>query len=171
MLYEVITHLIAVDPDVIVEMHPGLAASREAWERRAMLVRRTKPVQTCLRTSQSAKNSWIGIMFRKARRKVASSISVIQEGEDFLYNSSLRAPLHKSIPIGNISYSNILDTSHLIFGRITSYNVCYTKLLRIPVGWSLFFFKFLFHPNGYVFVLMDIFHLQIRSIWSSDFTS
>jgi len=55
-------------------------------------------------------------MFRKARRKVASSISVIQEGEDFLYNSSLRAPLHKSIPIGNISYSNILDTSHLIFG-------------------------------------------------------
>jgi phosphoribosylaminoimidazole-succinocarboxamide synthase len=37
-------HLIAVHPDVIIERHPDLAASREAWERRAMLVRRTKPV-------------------------------------------------------------------------------------------------------------------------------
>ena len=55
-------------------------------------------------------------MFRKARTKVAASISVIQEGEDFLYNSSIRPPLHKSVPIGNISYSNILDTSHLNFG-------------------------------------------------------
>ncbi|HUF77046.1 MAG TPA: phosphoribosylaminoimidazolesuccinocarboxamide synthase [Longimicrobiales bacterium] len=37
-------HLIAVHPDAIIERHPDLAASREAWERRAMLVRRTQPV-------------------------------------------------------------------------------------------------------------------------------
>jgi phosphoribosylaminoimidazole-succinocarboxamide synthase len=37
-------HLIAVDPDRIVELHPDLAASRAIWARRAMLVRRTKPV-------------------------------------------------------------------------------------------------------------------------------
>jgi phosphoribosylaminoimidazole-succinocarboxamide synthase len=37
-------HLIAVHPDAIIERHPDLAASREAWARRAMLVRRTKPV-------------------------------------------------------------------------------------------------------------------------------
>jgi phosphoribosylaminoimidazole-succinocarboxamide synthase len=37
-------HLIAVHPDAIIGRHPDLAASREAWERRAMLVRRTKPV-------------------------------------------------------------------------------------------------------------------------------
>jgi phosphoribosylaminoimidazole-succinocarboxamide synthase len=37
-------HLLAVDPDVIVERHPELAASREAWARRALLVRRTRPV-------------------------------------------------------------------------------------------------------------------------------
>jgi phosphoribosylaminoimidazole-succinocarboxamide synthase len=37
-------HLIAVDPDVIEERYPELGASREVWERRAMLVKRTKPV-------------------------------------------------------------------------------------------------------------------------------
>jgi phosphoribosylaminoimidazole-succinocarboxamide synthase len=37
-------HLLAVHPDAIVERYPDLAASREAWERRAMLVKRTKPV-------------------------------------------------------------------------------------------------------------------------------
>ncbi len=37
-------HLIAVHPDAIIARHPDLAASREAWERRAMLVKRTKPV-------------------------------------------------------------------------------------------------------------------------------
>jgi len=37
-------HLLAVDPDVIEEHHPELAASREIWARRAMLVRRTQPV-------------------------------------------------------------------------------------------------------------------------------
>ncbi len=37
-------HLLAVDPDDIVARHPRLAASRAAWARRAMLVRRTRPV-------------------------------------------------------------------------------------------------------------------------------
>jgi phosphoribosylaminoimidazole-succinocarboxamide synthase len=37
-------HLLAVDPDAIEERHPGLAASRELWARRAMLVKRTEPV-------------------------------------------------------------------------------------------------------------------------------
>jgi len=37
-------HLIAVDPDVIVARHPELESSRDVWQRRAMLVRRTKPV-------------------------------------------------------------------------------------------------------------------------------
>ena len=37
-------HLLAVDPDVIVERHPDLSASRDVWARRAMLVRRTRPV-------------------------------------------------------------------------------------------------------------------------------
>jgi phosphoribosylaminoimidazole-succinocarboxamide synthase len=37
-------HLIAVDPDVIIDRHPELAASRDAWQRRSMLVRRTDPV-------------------------------------------------------------------------------------------------------------------------------
>jgi phosphoribosylaminoimidazole-succinocarboxamide synthase len=37
-------HLIAVDPDRIVALHPGLAVSQDSWARRAMLVRRTKPV-------------------------------------------------------------------------------------------------------------------------------
>jgi phosphoribosylaminoimidazole-succinocarboxamide synthase len=37
-------HLLAVDPDVIAERHPDLEASREVWARRAMLVRRTRPV-------------------------------------------------------------------------------------------------------------------------------
>jgi len=37
-------HLLAVDPDHIVSLHPELAASRKDWEGRAMLVRRTTPV-------------------------------------------------------------------------------------------------------------------------------
>jgi phosphoribosylaminoimidazole-succinocarboxamide synthase len=37
-------HLLAVDPDVIIERHPDLEASREVWARRSMLVRRTEPV-------------------------------------------------------------------------------------------------------------------------------
>ncbi len=41
---DVAHHLLAVDPDRIVARHPTLAASRDAWARRAMLVKRTKPV-------------------------------------------------------------------------------------------------------------------------------
>lgn len=37
-------HLIAVDPERIVARHPELAASRDAWARRAMLVHKTEPV-------------------------------------------------------------------------------------------------------------------------------
>ena len=37
-------HLIAVDPDRIIARHPHLSDSRDVWERRAMLVHRTKPV-------------------------------------------------------------------------------------------------------------------------------
>ena len=41
---EVPHHLISADPDVIVARHPELEASRSSWERRAMLVRRTRPI-------------------------------------------------------------------------------------------------------------------------------
>ena len=37
-------HLIAVDPDDVVERRPELADSREVWARRAMLVHRTEPL-------------------------------------------------------------------------------------------------------------------------------
>ncbi len=37
-------HLIAVDADAIVARHPELALTRDQWDRRAMLVRRTTPV-------------------------------------------------------------------------------------------------------------------------------
>ena len=37
-------HLLAVDPDEIVERHPELEKSRAVWGRRAMLVRRTDPI-------------------------------------------------------------------------------------------------------------------------------
>ena len=37
-------HLIAVDPDRIIVRYPGLAATRDVWARRSMLVRRTDPV-------------------------------------------------------------------------------------------------------------------------------
>jgi phosphoribosylaminoimidazole-succinocarboxamide synthase len=36
-------HLISVDPDLIVERHPALAAHRSVWARRAMLVRKLEP--------------------------------------------------------------------------------------------------------------------------------
>ena len=41
---EVEHHLLAVDPEQIVRLHPELAESRRLWERRAMLVRRTEPI-------------------------------------------------------------------------------------------------------------------------------
>ena len=54
-------------------------------------------------------------MFRKIRGKLASSISVIPEEEDFLYNSSLRVPANSPVSFGNISTSSILDTSHITY--------------------------------------------------------
>ncbi len=39
----VVNHLITAEPDAIIERHPPLAASRERWEGRSMLVRRTEP--------------------------------------------------------------------------------------------------------------------------------
>jgi hypothetical protein len=53
-------------------------------------------------------------MLRQIRGKLASSISVIQEEEDFLHNSWLRVPPTDSVAIGNIS-SRMLDTSYVIF--------------------------------------------------------
>lgn len=41
---DVAHHLIAVDPDRIIARYPHLAASRDVWARRAMLVHRTDPV-------------------------------------------------------------------------------------------------------------------------------
>ena len=41
---EIDHHLIAVDPDRIVERFPALEASRSVWGRRSMLVHRTNPV-------------------------------------------------------------------------------------------------------------------------------
>jgi len=41
---DVAHHLIAVDPDRIIARYPQLAASRDVWARRAMLVHRTDPV-------------------------------------------------------------------------------------------------------------------------------
>ena len=37
-------HLVAVDPDAIMRRHPELAATRQAWVRRSMLVTRTNPI-------------------------------------------------------------------------------------------------------------------------------
>jgi phosphoribosylaminoimidazole-succinocarboxamide synthase len=52
-------HLIAVDPDVIVDRHPDLAASREVWQRRSMLVRRTDPVLVeCVVRGYIAGSAW-----------------------------------------------------------------------------------------------------------------
>jgi len=52
-------HLIAVDPDLIVGRHPDLASSRELWQRRAMLVRRTKPVLVeCVVRGYIAGSAW-----------------------------------------------------------------------------------------------------------------
>ena len=52
-------HLIAVDPDVIVDRYPDLAASREVWQRRSMLVRRTDPVLVeCVVRGYIAGSAW-----------------------------------------------------------------------------------------------------------------
>jgi phosphoribosylaminoimidazole-succinocarboxamide synthase len=58
-LEDVAHHLLAVDPDRIVALHPELEASREAWARRAMLVRRTDPVLVeCVVRGYIAGSAW-----------------------------------------------------------------------------------------------------------------
>lgn len=52
-------HLIAVDPDRIVGRHPSLAASRDVWARRSMLVHRTKPVMVeCVVRGYISGSAW-----------------------------------------------------------------------------------------------------------------
>lgn len=52
-------HLIAVDADHIVAMHPDLDACRSAWAGRAMLVRRTEPILVeCVVRGYLAGSAW-----------------------------------------------------------------------------------------------------------------
>ncbi|GMR25359.1 MAG: hypothetical protein BMS9Abin39_0652 [Ignavibacteria bacterium] len=105
-------------------------------------------------------------MLRRLRRKIASSISVIQDGEDFLHNSWLRVPSHDSVSIGKIS-SRILDTSHITFsiekpfftghffklGKTTLYpedlNYLFGKVGTNPVFFQLLYVpsKVIYHPD------------------------
>ena len=52
-------HLIAADPDAIIEHVPGLAETREQWSGRALLVRRTEPVPVeCVVRGYLAGSAW-----------------------------------------------------------------------------------------------------------------
>jgi phosphoribosylaminoimidazole-succinocarboxamide synthase len=52
-------HLLAVDPDEIVARRPALEATRAGWARRAMLVRRTRPVLVeCVVRGYVAGSAW-----------------------------------------------------------------------------------------------------------------
>ena len=52
-------HLIAVDPDRIIDRHAALGQSRDVWARRAMLVRRTIPVLVeCVVRGYIAGSAW-----------------------------------------------------------------------------------------------------------------
>jgi phosphoribosylaminoimidazole-succinocarboxamide synthase len=52
-------HLIAADPDRIVELVPGLAGSRPEWAGRSLLVRRTRPVPVeCVVRGYVAGSAW-----------------------------------------------------------------------------------------------------------------
>jgi Helicase conserved C-terminal domain/Restriction endonuclease len=53
-------------------------------------------------------------MLRQLRRKFASSISIIQNEEDFLYKTWLRVPLQKTFSIGVI-VSRLVETSHITY--------------------------------------------------------
>ena len=58
-LEDVDHHLIAADPDHVVELRPQLEASRDVWARRAMLVRRTEPVLVeCVVRGYIAGSAW-----------------------------------------------------------------------------------------------------------------
>jgi len=105
-------------------------------------------------------------MLRQLRRKLASSISVIQEGEDFLHNSWLRVPPNDSVSIGVIS-SIIIDTSYITFsiekpfsskhffklGKTTLYpedlNYLFGKVGTNPVFFQMLYAptKVIYHPD------------------------
>ncbi|HZD05526.1 MAG TPA: phosphoribosylaminoimidazolesuccinocarboxamide synthase, partial [Longimicrobiales bacterium] len=52
-------HLVATDPEDIVALHPELAATRARWARRAMLVRRARPVAVeCVVRGYLAGSAW-----------------------------------------------------------------------------------------------------------------
>jgi phosphoribosylaminoimidazole-succinocarboxamide synthase len=52
-------HLIAADPDRIVELVPGLAGSRPEWAGRSLLVRRTRPIPVeCVVRGYVAGSAW-----------------------------------------------------------------------------------------------------------------
>jgi len=52
-------HLISVNPDHIVRLHPELTATRSLWERRGMLVRRTQPIPVeCVVRAYLAGSGW-----------------------------------------------------------------------------------------------------------------
>ena len=52
-------HLLAVDPDQVVELEPSLAGSRSAWAGRGMLVRRTTPILVeCVVRGYLAGSAW-----------------------------------------------------------------------------------------------------------------
>ncbi|HSM03352.1 MAG TPA: phosphoribosylaminoimidazolesuccinocarboxamide synthase [Longimicrobiales bacterium] len=52
-------HLLAVDPDQVVELEPSLAGSRSAWTGRGMLVRRTTPILVeCVIRGYLAGSAW-----------------------------------------------------------------------------------------------------------------
>lgn len=52
-------HLVAADPDRIEAMVPGLAASREQWAGRALLVRKTRPIAVeCVVRGYLAGSAW-----------------------------------------------------------------------------------------------------------------
>jgi phosphoribosylaminoimidazole-succinocarboxamide synthase len=53
------THLLAADPDVIMTIVPELAPSRHDWARRALLVRKTRPVPVeCVVRGYLAGSAW-----------------------------------------------------------------------------------------------------------------
>jgi hypothetical protein len=54
-------------------------------------------------------------MLRQVRRKIASSISFLENGEDFLYSNWLRISNTKIVLIGSLS-SKLIDTSFITYG-------------------------------------------------------
>jgi phosphoribosylaminoimidazole-succinocarboxamide synthase len=52
-------HLISVDPEQILRMHPELVSTRKLWERRSMLVRKTEPLPIeCVVRGYLAGSAW-----------------------------------------------------------------------------------------------------------------